>query len=163
MDSDSFEQYKQQLGYAMRRLRRAHQHPQVQLEDLTAGESLVVLIIYHASLTHQCVRPQGVARMANTTPSSLSQMLKSLEAKGYITRHRISGSDGADSRGVSLRLTDLGESAARRGDELRDAYLKELFDYLGEDDVKAFVRIVESMGAFFDGKRKEKGGDCACV
>lgn len=162
MDPQSYEECKQQLGFAMRRLRRSHHLPQVQLGDLTVGESSVLLCIHQAGRTGECVRPNHIAHMASTTPSSLSQMLKSLEAKGYVTRERISGREGADSRGVRLQLTDEGARLAREGDAVRDGYLKELFDYLGEDDVRSFVRVVERMVAFFedgeDGRDGRKGG-----
>ena len=98
-----------------------------------------------------------VAHMANMTPSALSQMLKSLEGKGYVARERF----GEDSRGIDLQLTEKGMQLAKQGERMRDDYLRELFSYLGDDDVADLNRVVRRMNAFFEEKRDtvERGGE----
>lgn len=151
MEDEAFERFKGEMHDVFRRIRRGHHVPSERLGDLTSGESMVVMAIARAAQRGCAVRPGMVAHLAGTTPSALSQMLKSLERKGYVVRERL----GGDARGIALGLTDAGAALAREGERLRDAYLKELFAYLGEDDVRDLVRVIRRMAEFFEGKQAE--------
>ena len=151
MEDEAFERFKGEMHDVFRRIRRGHHVPPERLGDLTSGESMVVMAIARAAQRGCAVRPGMVAHLAGTTPSALSQMLKSLERKGYVVRERL----GGDARGIALGLTDAGAALAREGERLRDAYLKELFAYLGEDDVRDLVRVIRRMAEFFEGKQAE--------
>lgn len=137
--------------------RRGRHTLAVPLGDLTTGESGVLITIAHARRLAKHVRPRMVAHMANMTPSALSQMLKSLEAKGYVVRERF----GEDSRGIDLQLTEKGLELAKQGERMRDDYLRELFSYLGDDDVADLNRVVRRMNEYFEAKRSgaDQGGE----
>ncbi len=162
MEDEEFDGFKRELHDVFRRIRRGHHVPPERLGDLTSGESMIVMTIARAAHHGRVVRPGVVAHMADTTPSALSQMLKSLERKGYVVRERL----GGDSRGIALELTEEGRALAQEGERLRDAYLRELFVYLGEDDVRALVRVIKRMAEFFEAKQDQAraaAGDDVCA
>lgn len=151
MADDDFDRFKQEIHDLFVSFRRGRHTFAVPLGDLTAGESGILITIAHARRHAKHVRPRMVAHMANTTPSALSQMLKSLESKGYVVRERF----GDDSRGVELLLTEKGRELAKTGERMRDGYLRELFAYLGDDDVADLTRVVRRMNEFLDAKRAD--------
>lgn len=153
MADDDFDRFKRVIHDMFVSFRRGRHTLAVPLGDLTTGESGILITIAHARRRAGHARPHMVARMANTTPSALSQMLKSLEAKGYIARERL----GDDSRGVELLLTEKGIALSKEGERLRDGYLRELFDYLGDDDAADLVRVVQRMNEFLERKRTAAG------
>ena len=157
MAEDDFERFKHEMHDLFVNFRRGRHTLAVPLGDLTTGESGVLITIAHARRHAKHVRPRMVAHMANMTPSALSQMLKSLETKGYVVRERF----GEDSRGIDLRLTEKGLQLARQGERMRDDYLRELFSYLGDDDVADLTRVVRRMNEFFETKRADasQGGE----
>ena len=104
MAEEDFERFKHEIHDLFVNFRRGRHTLAVPLGDLTTGESGVLITIAHARRRAKHVRPRMVAHMANMTPSALSQMLKSLEAKGYVVRERF----GEDSRGIDLQLTEKG-------------------------------------------------------
>lgn len=157
MAEDGYERFKSVIHDLFVNFRRGRHTLAIPLGDLTTGESGVLITIAHARRHAQHVRPRMVAHMANMTPSALSQMLKSLEGKGYVVRERF----GEDSRGIDLQLTEKGMQLAKQGERMRDAYLRELFSYLGDDDVADLNRVICRMNAFFEEKRDaaERGGE----
>lgn len=157
MAEEDFERFKHVIHDLFVNFRRGRHTLAVPLGDLTTGESGVLITIAHARRLAKHVRPRMVAHMANMTPSALSQMLKSLEAKGYVVRERF----GEDSRGIDLQLTEKGLDLAKQGERMRDDYLRELFSYLGDDDVADLNRVVRRMNEYFEAKRSgaDQGGE----
>ena len=74
----------------------------------------------------------------------MSQVLKSLEEKGFITRQRSAG----DCRGVTVHLTERGWELETRHRRMHDRRLDEALAYLGQDDAREFVRIVKRLSEF---------------
>ncbi len=147
MDDATFERLRDEWRALMRRFARmGHENPYARAGISPLGTEVLVAIrtLEHAGET---ARPGVVARRVGTTPSSLSQALKSLEEKGLVERRRVAG----DSRGVALALTDAGDQLVRRGHGERDARLRALFDHLGADDVAELMRIMRKMHAFASG------------
>ena len=80
----------------------------------------------------------------------------------FITRHR----DEGDSRGVTVRLTELGWKYEQMNRRMHDRRLEELLEFLGEDDAREFARIAERLSdfesthpwsAYVEGPRELKG------
>lgn len=122
-------------------------------DGLTRGESCVLMLVDdyagregegEASVRAPGVRPGELARALRFTPSALSQVLKSLEAKGLIERRRAEG----DSRAVEVMLTGAGARAVEQIHALRNEQWNLLFDYLGDEDVAHLMRIAERICAF---------------
>ena len=65
----------------------------------------------------------------------VSNLLKTLEKKGYITRNQIDH----DRRRVNVALTDNGKILAKELDEDLHNVFSEFFDILGEEDARHFL------------------------
>ena len=85
-----------------------------------------------------------LAACSHATPGAVSQTLKSLEEKGLIVRRRGEG----DSRSVTISLTDAGHEFEKEGRRLHDERFMHMLEFLGEDDAREFVRIVNRMLEF---------------
>ena len=99
----SIEELKQRLFAATRRVRKSRSHPPLP-EGITPAEGFALMSISQLMSDGKRVRSGDIAKRGHNTPSATSQALRSLEEKGFITRHR----DEGDSRGVTVRLTELG-------------------------------------------------------
>lgn len=154
-DDEAYERFKRELHDGFRLIARGHRIPPVDLGGLTAAETDVVIALSHALRHGIEARPSKIARFIDSTPSALSQTLRSLERKGYVARRRL----GTDSRGVVLDLTDEGRRLADEGETALDDRFRELFAYLGEDDARTLLRVFGRMVAFLTGSRGADGAD----
>lgn len=122
---------------------RYHPIPPAALRGLSGAEARVLSMIVHAEKRGDALRPSDLARAGRITPSAVSQVLKGLEARGYVTRVRAAG----DSRSVNVKLTDGGKALSHEMAEGRARLLDEIIAYVGEDDMRHFIdtweRIVE--------------------
>lgn len=122
---------------------RYHPIPPEALRGLSAAEARVLSLAIHAEEQGSTLRPSDIARAGRITPSAVSQVLKNLEACGYVKRVRSAG----DSRSVNVVLTDEGKALSREMMNGRACLLDEIIEYVGEDDARHFIntwkRIVE--------------------
>ena len=139
----SIEKLKQRLFAATRRMHKSRSHPPLP-EGITPTEGFVLMSISQLMSDGKRVRSGDIAKRGHSTPSATSQALKSLEEKGFITRHR----DEGDSRGVTVQLTELGWKYEQMNRRMHDCRLEELLEYLGEDDAREFARITERVSNF---------------
>ena len=139
----SIEELKQRLFAATRRMRKSRSHPPLP-EGITPTEGFVLMSISQLMSDGKRVRSGDIAKRGHSTPSATSQALKSLEEKGFITRHR----DEGDSRGVTVQLTELGWKYEQMNRRMHDRRLEDLLEYLGEDDAREFARITERVSDF---------------
>ncbi len=84
---------------------------------------------------------RALGEVTRRTPATLAQQLAALEEEGLVERRRCQG----DRRNVDVRLTDAGLAAARTASEERQRRADELFGGLGEDDRRAFARILRDL------------------
>ena len=152
---EAYERFKRELHDELRLIRKGRRIPQTRLGDLTPAETEVMMALAHAARHKIEARPGRVARFIDSTPSALSQTLKSLEHKGYVARRRL----GTDSRGVVLELTERGQCLAKEGEAAIDAHFRELFEYLGEDDAHTLLRVLGRMASFLTERPREDGTD----
>ena len=75
--------------------------------SITHDEARVLLELGAAQLS---LRPGALAKQLNLQPSTLSRVLRNLENRGFIERHRTT----EDARSLSLSLTYLGARTAKR-------------------------------------------------
>ena len=98
----------------------------------------------HVSITHDearvllelgaaqhLLRPGALAKQLNLQPSTLSRVLRNLENRGFIERHRTT----EDARSLSLSLTYLGARTAKETEQTLDRF----FDGLGKH--LSYVRL----------------------
>lgn len=140
---DSIQELRQELFSAVVRMRRASTHPPVPV-GVTPAEGQAMIAIARLEQQGASVRSGEVAKCSHSTPSAMSQVLKSLEEKGFITRQRSAG----DCRGVTVHLTEQGWELETRHRRMRDRRLNEALAYLGQDDAREFVRIVKRLSEF---------------
>lgn len=106
------------------------------------------------------VRSSALACAVHTSPSAISQTLRSLEGKGWVERRRSAG----DSRAVQVELTELGAAVEARCRKKRAERMDAIFERIGEHDLRVMVDALERV---VEAERKnpdEEGGDrpCAC-
>lgn len=91
-------------------------------------------------------RPSDLARFFHTTPGNVSQLLASLEKRGFVQRDP----DPADRRAVRVTLTHEGTECLHVA---RGAYtdsLQGLLEHLGPEDAAALTRLLQKANAFFE-------------
>jgi DNA-binding MarR family transcriptional regulator len=86
-------------------------------------------------------------------PSTISTILKSLEDNGYIIREI----NEYNRREVFVKMTDKGRLRLESAKERHFKLVSDLIDYLGEDDARKLIEILEKTTCFFE-KRKEMRG-----
>lgn len=150
--ADKYADEKTAIMNLMARFRRHRLSPNPP-EGLTAAEARALMVINHCNGHDAPARPGFIAHALQTTPSALSQIMKSLEAKGLIQRTRVN----ADCRGVQVTLTPQGKAYVDEADAALNARWTDLFDYLGEEDVKDLARILGRIAAY-DDKVSASGG-----
>ena len=94
---------RRRLFDAAARTRKQRQEPPAP-EGITSAEMYTIMAVSRLEGEGRSVRSGDIAKCGHATPSAVSQILKSLEEKGLITRQR----DKGDSRAVTVHLTKDG-------------------------------------------------------
>lgn len=134
---------RRRLFDASARMRKQRQEPPAP-EGITSAEMYTIMAVSRLEGEGRNVRSGDIAKCGHATPSAVSQILKSLEEKGLITRQR----DKGDSRAVTVHLTDDGRAFSARGREVHEQMIDGVLTYLGPEDAEHFVRIVERLADF---------------
>lgn len=134
---------RRRLFDAAARMRKQRQEPPAP-EGITSAEMYAIMAVSRLEGEGRNVRSGDIAKCGHATPSAVSQILKSLEEKGLITRQR----DKGDSRAVTVHLTDDGRAFSARGREVHEQMIDGVLTYLGPEDAEHFVRIVERLADF---------------
>lgn len=134
---------RRRLFDAAARMRKQRQEPPAP-EGITSAEMYTIMAVSRLEGEGRNVRSGDIAKCGHATPSAVSQILKSLEEKGLITRQR----DKGDSRAVTVHLTDDGRAFSARGREVHEQMIDGVLTYLGPEDAEHFVRIVERLADF---------------
>lgn len=140
---DTPAELRRRLFDAAARMRKQRQEPPAP-EGITSAEMHTIMAVSRLEGEGRSVRSGDIAKCGHATPSAVSQILKSLEEKGLITRQR----DKGDSRAVTVHLTDDGRAFSARGREVHEQMIDGVLTYLGPEDAEHFVRIVERLADF---------------
>lgn len=141
--SESLEALRTEMFETMQRMRQRRSTPPLPL-GITRGEINALMMLSMMEARGEVVRPGMLAACSHATPGAVSQTLKSLEEKGLIVRRRGEG----DSRSVTISLTNAGHEFEKEGRRLHDERFMHMLEFLGEDDAREFVRIVNRMLEF---------------
>ena len=156
--SESLEALRNEMFETMQRMRQRRSTPPLP-PGITRGEINALMMLSMMEARDEIVRPGMLAACSHATPGAVSQTLKSLEEKGLIVRRRGEG----DSRSVTISLTDAGHEFEKEGRRLHDERFMHMLEFLGEDDAREFVRIVNRMLEFEEShpwKRASDGMRC---
>lgn len=140
---ESLEALRNEMFETMQRMRQRRSTPPLP-PGITRGEINALMTLSMMEVHGEVVRPGMLAACSHATPGAVSQTLKSLEEKGLIVRKRGEG----DSRSVTISLTDAGHEFEKEGRRLHDERFMHMLEFLGEDDAREFVRIVNRMLEF---------------
>lgn len=152
-EDDRYADVKRQISLFMGQMHRSFMKQQVP-DGLTRVETMVIIALNDLLGEGLTVHPGVLARAARSTPSALSQTLKSLEGKGLILRER---GKGDDCRSVSVELTEKGRAMVAEGQRMRNEDMSALLDYLGEGDVTELLRILGRIDEFRNGANAGRG------
>lgn len=141
--SESLEALRNEMIETMQRMRQRRSTPPLP-PGITRGEINALMMLSIIEAHGEVVRPGMLAACSHATPGAVSQTLKSLEEKGLIVRRRGEG----DSRSVTISLTNAGREFEKEGRRLHDERFMHMLEFLGEDDAREFVRIVNRMLEF---------------
>ena len=163
--SESLEALRTEMFETMQRMRQRRSTPPLP-PGITRGEINALMMLSMMEARGEAVRPGMLAACTHATPGAVSQTLKSLEEKGLIVRRRGEG----DSRSVTISLTDAGHEFENEGRRLHDERFMHMLEFLGEDDAREFVRIVNRMLEFEESHPWKRasggmrcGGERACA
>ena len=157
--SESLEALRNEMFETMQRMRQRRSTPPLP-PGITRGEINALMMLSMMEARDEIARPGMLAACSHATPGAVSQTLKSLEEKGLIVRRRGEG----DSRSVTISLTDTGHEFEKEGRHLHDERFMHMLEFLGEDDAREFVRIVNRMLEFEESHPwKRASGGMRCV
>lgn len=82
---DSKEKMKVELVDLARRFKRVHPTPPKEVRELSQVEMHALIGVARVDEKGLFLRPSDIARMSHTSPSAVSQVLKSLEQHGFLS------------------------------------------------------------------------------
>lgn len=152
IDDETFERFRREMVGMVRRMARERRRPPSMFRGVTPLEMETLIAVLDAQAESGAARPSAVAALLGTSPSTLSQTIGGLVKKELVDRHRAS----EDLRGVELALTKKGASLARRVSTQRDERARALFEFLGEEDSRAFMRIAGRIAEFHEKRHADR-------
>jgi DNA-binding MarR family transcriptional regulator len=113
------------------------------MTELSKGESMLLSNLHFNGGQMQA---KELADIAGISTARVSALLNAEEEKGYIRRDTIQG----DRRKVNVILTQAGEKEFRKRDSELKSRISAYFEFLGEADSKALLRIMEHTREFME-------------
>jgi DNA-binding MarR family transcriptional regulator len=112
----------------------------------TLSELRVLFALRRAARGHVCgMKVSEISKCLHVTSPTITQVLKSLEVKGFVER----ASDPIDRRAVGIALTERGDQVAQ---EAADAFLSRfegLIEYLGEESSEQLAALLSEAFRYF--------------
>lgn len=154
---DKKEQMKFKLVDLSRRFKRVRPMPPQEVRELSPLEMYVLIGVARTQKTGSLVRPSDIARQCHTSPSAVSQFLKSLEKRGFIERNRVQG----DSRSVRVDLTEKGRKAANSAYEARSRFFDSMIEAVGVAEMEQLLETLQKVCTYMENSEAfetEQGG-----
>lgn len=122
--------------------------------DVSMGEIVVMNgIAKNASGLEQNISVSDIQNNLYITKPAVSQMLNSLEKKGYISREI----DTNDRRKILVALTPKGQDIVKSMREYFNNMLSEIIDRLGEDNTIQLIELFNRFADISEELKSEKG------
>lgn len=134
-----------QLNKALMLLNRAelHQH----FAGCKRSEIGVLFMIRHGAKSESRVmKVSEISKEMQVTTPTITQVLKGLEANGWIERR----ADPNDRRAVGIALTARGEELAQRAEKVFLASFQGLAEYLGEEQSNQLAELLCKAFRYFN-------------
>ncbi|MGN0302220.1 MAG: MarR family winged helix-turn-helix transcriptional regulator [Anaerotardibacter sp.] len=113
-------------------------------EEITPAECKVIIQIAINLRQFEEVHPSTIAHCTHITKSALSQLLKSLEAKGIITRSK----SKYDSRAVAIHFTEKGQRIVEQVEKQKSEHTFKLVEYLGLEQMQFLNETISKILEF---------------
>lgn len=133
------------LHVSMQFLRENH-HLQRGLNRNQGQGHILEIIKRYEVLNEETITQKQLVSLLDMTPQSASEMIKKLEAKGYIERMR----DPNDGRGFIINLTVKGRVESNRDGEFRPIML----DNLTDEEKEQLAYLLDKINEDMDSKLK---------
>ena len=98
-----------------------------------------LLVAIHSISQGKAVMISQISAKLEISNAATTQMVDVLEKQGFVTRQ----DDEHDRRITLVQLTDQGKSALKIAFNQTTTFLDGLFDYLGEDDTRSLLRLID--------------------
>ena len=118
---------------------------------LPFNEAVVCGLLARAQEQGRCLTASGLCRQTRILKSQMNAILRSLERKGAISRHR----SEEDRRQVELRLLPEGMARYQAGHRRVQALTGRLIDEMGEEPVRTLLPLLRQAAEIFDAIQKE--------
>ncbi len=139
-----------QFAHLMRRMMHFY-HKGSEGPMMHPGQGGLLMLI----LKKEPVAQKELVEILDIRPSSLSELLKKLEAKGLIARTP----DEQDKRNVVVALTPQGRKLAEQTADSREDLQARLFAALSEDELKQFDALLAKLAGSWQKTLEEAGED----
>lgn len=119
-------------------------HCATELYDITPSEQM---LLFRMNKWHkEKIIVTDIVNILELAPSTVSLTLNSLESKGYIKRTV----NKDNRREIYVDLTDKGKKILDKVKIKNRMMVKDLFDYLGEEDSEKLIDLLEKMISFLE-------------
>lgn len=145
--TSNFFRASRKLGRVMHAQYFAGEQPGAESPMMHHGQGRLL----HKIAERQPVSQKDLVDMLDIRPSSLSELLKKLDAKGLVERKQ----DENDKRNVIVSLTEAGAEAEKQGRESRGENAAKLFEGLTAEEQVQLNELLKKLVASW----KEKYGD----
>ncbi len=121
------------------------------------GEAAVLMSLYRAGGE---LSPSKLGNETHVSSARIANILRTLEEKGFITRHHLS----SDRRQVAVALTDRGFEQTSKIRAERKKVVEQYLSFLGKDDSQDLLRIARRTRTMLEQSCEKscKGGSQAC-
>lgn len=126
----------------------------VDVDGVTPAEVDAILHIGLMASQRDFASPGAVAERMQISPSQLSQLLRSLDERGYVVRSR----SMEDSRKIVLELTDAGMEIFHQVEKAFSVQTDGIIDFLGYEETVHFAATLKKLIEYMDA-RTPMGGD----
>jgi len=125
------------------------------LREINVGEKpphvfLMTKLRQASQSSPEGLRISDLASSFEITASSITQMVTTLEEKGYVRRSM----DSEDRRAVRVVLTEEGERLAETISVSVDRVFAGLVDYLGKDKSAELISLLSELTDYFDERKR---------
>ncbi|NLZ45806.1 MAG: hypothetical protein GX896_03850 [Clostridiales bacterium] len=121
---------------------KGNKHPIFELAGLEKGVNGILRLLWINELNNgEILSPGEISSIQDISTGRIATTLKSLELKNYIHRDI----DSNDRRRISVELTDIGRIKARSVFEEAQVKAKKIFEKIGDEDAREFIRILGNL------------------